>query len=135
MNNIQSCSNVKTSKDSLFHLEQIRWKGNPVCPYCNSNNHTILKEKRRYHCNTCYTHYSVTVRTVFHKTHVDLRKWFFAIFLLVNQNSSISVRQLAYKIGVSKNTAWFMITRINCALQDPEQRKIIQAIADYHATS
>lgn len=135
MDSIQSFQQLSAKSDYLFHLEQIRWKGNPVCPYCNSRNHTTLKGKRRYHCNTCYTQYSVTVRTIFHKTHVDLQKWFLAIFLLINQRSLLSVRCLAVKVGVSKNTAHFMIARIDSGLKDPEQRRIIQAIADYDQTT
>lgn len=96
----------------LSILEQIRWGGKPKCPYCESNNATAYKSERRYHCNSCYTSYSVTVGTIFHKTHVDLEKWFLAIRLVMNSSGGISVRQLASEVGVNKNTAASMVKRI-----------------------
>jgi hypothetical protein len=47
---------------------------------------------------------------MFHKTKVDLQKWFFAI-----RQSDISVRKLAVEIGVTKDTASFMLSRIRIA--------------------
>lgn len=67
----------------------------------------------RYHCKHCRSSYSVTVRTLFHKSRVDLQKWFFAM----NQ-SNASVRQLANEIGVTKDTASFMIYRIKKAYRE-----------------
>lgn len=107
-----------TQEKYLVILEQIRWGGVPTCPYCGSVKAAAFKTKRRYHCNNCFTSYSVTVGTLFHKTHVNLHKWFRAIELVLNLSSPISVRQLAKEIEVSKNTAAFMIYRIRRAMQE-----------------
>lgn len=102
-------------------LEQIRWNGKPKCPYCESNNTTAYKSEKRYHCNSCYTSFSVTVGTIFHKTHVSLDKWFLAIRLVINSSGGISVRQLASEVGVNKNTAASMVKRIKEEMkQDPD---------------
>ena len=93
-------------------LEEIRWANTPVCPYCDAQNYTPLKEGHRYHCNTCNTSFSVTVRTVFHRTKCDLQKWFYAIYLLLHADKEITVRDLANKIGVAKDTALLMSTRV-----------------------
>ena len=93
-------------------LEQIIWNGKPKCPYCGSNNATAYKSEKRYHCNSCYTSFSVTVGTIFHKTHVSLDKWLLAIRLVINSSGGISVRQLASEVGVNKNTAASMVKRI-----------------------
>ncbi|MEH2320539.1 IS1595 family transposase [Nostoc sp.] len=102
----------RNHKECLALLEQIRWGGQPKCPYCESTNATAYKNERRYHCNECFTSYSVTVGTLFHKTHVELQKWFVAIHLVLNSPGGISVRQLAKEIGVNRNTAAYMIERI-----------------------
>ncbi|HEY9832219.1 MAG TPA: IS1595 family transposase [Stenomitos sp.] len=104
-------------KECLALLEQIRWGGTPQCPYCESLKSRKLKNEYRYQCNECFTSYSVTVGTLFHKTHVDLEKWFLAIHLL-NSPKPLSVRKLAKEIGVNKNTAHYIITRIRQAMQD-----------------
>ncbi|WP_083468914.1 transposase [Nostoc piscinale] len=102
-----------TREACLIHLEKQRWKGKPKCPYCSSSNFTHLKNGSRYHCNLCNTKYSVTVKTLFHRTRVDLQKWFLAIYLLIYARTKLSSRQLAKLLAVDKNTAWLMIARID----------------------
>lgn len=109
---------LTTHEDCLVYLEKIRWNGNPICPYCESSNSTAILKERRYHCNTCFNSYSVTVGTLFHKTHVDLQKWFLAIPLVLNAPICISTRKLAKMIGVNKNTACYIISRIRKAVQE-----------------
>lgn len=109
----------KSQDECLTYLEQVRWSGSPTCPYCGSSNATAYKQERRYHCNNCFTSYSVTVGTIFHKTHIELQKWFLAIQLIADSSGTISVRNLAKKLGVSKNTASRMIQQINRELANP----------------
>ena len=58
----------------------------------------------------------MTVGTLFHKTHVELPKWFQAIKLIMNESKKVSIRQLAVKIDVTKNTSSYMIFRIQDAI-------------------
>ncbi|GAB4180894.1 MAG: hypothetical protein Fur006_15490 [Coleofasciculaceae cyanobacterium] len=118
----------KNYADCLTLLEQIRWNGIPQCPYCTSNNSSAIKKERRYHCNVCFTSYSVTVGTLFHKSHVDLHKWFLAIRLVLNSPGNFSVRQLAKEIGVNKNTAAYMMVRIRKAMK--EEQELLQKIVE-----
>lgn len=111
----------KNYANCLILLEQIRWGGLPQCPYCQSTNSTVIKKECRYHCNTCFNSYSVTVGTLFHQTRVDLRKWFLAIHLFVASSGDISVRKLAQEIGVNKNTACYMLSRIRKAVLEEEE--------------
>jgi len=106
----------RSEEESIALLEKIRWNGQPTCPYCDSVKSTSYKATHRYHCNSCYTAYSVTVSTLFHKTHVDLGKWFKAIKLIVKKSPNISSRSLAKEIEVNKNTANYMISRIKAAM-------------------
>lgn len=111
----------RNHEECLILLEQIRWNGKPKCPYCESTNSRKLKNEHRYQCNECFTSYSVTVGTMFHKTHVELHKWFLAIHLVLNSPGGISVRQLAKEVGVNKNTACYMIERIHKAMTEELQ--------------
>lgn len=96
----------------LQHLEALRWNGQPLCPHCGSLRHTPLGKESRYHCNGCNLSYSVMVKTVFHNTRVDLRRWFLMISILVNARRVPSARSLAIVIGVNKNTACYMAMRV-----------------------
>ncbi|TVQ21532.1 MAG: IS1595 family transposase [Leptolyngbya sp. DLM2.Bin15] len=107
-------------------LEAVLWGDTPQCPYCQSINSTAITKERRYHCNTCFNSYSVTVGTMFHGTRVPLSKWFKAIAILLDEDPSISVRKLAQAIDVNKNTAAEIIRHTQGAhLKNPLLLKVI----------
>jgi len=104
-------------EDCYRHLEFIRWSNQPVCPYCHSARHSRMPLEHRYHCNNCNKSYSVTVNTVFHKSKIDLQKWFFAFMLLRQSEEEISCRKLAEVLDINKNAAWHMLSRMKTALE------------------
>lgn len=110
----------------IQHIENLRWGNVPSCPYCLSNHFTESKDGHRYHCNTCNTSYSVTVDTLFHKTKIDLQKWFYAIHLIVKDGEKITSRDLADKIKTTKDTSWRVINEIKKAIL--RQDELIQNI-------
>ncbi len=116
MNIIQIINKFPTQEHCVKHIEAVRWQGKPKCPYCRSNKHTVMSKESRYHCNTCNTSYSVTVGTIFHRTHLPLQKWFLAITLILNAKKGISSRQLARDLEVTKDTAWSMQMRVRKAM-------------------
>jgi len=118
MNIIQVYKQFPTHADCIKHLEKVRWNNEPVCPYCGSKNQSSLPKEQRYHCNNCNTTFSVTVNTIFHKTKVDLQKWFLAISLVLNAKKGLSARQLGRDIEVTKDTAWYMLMRIRKTFVD-----------------
>ena len=115
----------KSHEEYIKLLEELRWKGKPKCPYCGSYN--AVKFRKRNHCNGCFTSFSVTVDTLFHKTRVDLDKWFLAIRLIHFED--ISIRKLAKVTAVSKNTAEYMITRVKEAKKN--ESKLLKKIVTW----
>jgi len=118
MNIVSVYRQFPTEKSCIKHLETVKWKGIPSCPYCKSTKSTPMPKEERYHCNTCNTTYSVTVGTIFHNTKLDLQKWFLGVALMLNAKKGLSARQLARDLEVNKNTAWFMAMRIRKAMLD-----------------
>ncbi len=109
-------------------LERLRWQGRPICPYCKSARTSPIREENRHRCNNCSTAFSVTARTVFHKTHLPLRLWFVAIVRFFGEAKRISARKLASELGVNKNTAWYLLERIQRATKDAENRKFLEIV-------
>lgn len=118
----------KSNSDYIKLLEKIRWDNQPKCPYCGSDRATKIKKEHRYHCNNCFTSYSVTVNTFLHKTRIDLKKWFLAIRLFIEMSDSISARKLALAIQVNKNTAAHILRRIRQSIS--EDSDFFQRIVD-----
>src|SRR5208283_1298323 len=122
-----------TDSSCIAHLEEIRWPGGPVCPYCHSSAKISARTAgHRYHCNNCNASFSVTVGTIFHDTKLDLQKWFLAISLILNAKKGISSRQLMRDIKVNKNTAWYMAMRIRRAMK--EQSELLQGFVEADET-
>lgn len=123
-----------TEDACIDHLERVRWAGKPACPYCKSTNATPVPKERRYHCNSCNTAFSVTVRTIFHHTHLPLQKWFLALSLVLNAKKGISARQLGRDLQVNKDTAWRIAMQIRNAMMEPEQRPLLTGVVEMDET-
>ncbi|MFC2060863.1 IS1595 family transposase, partial [Chloroflexota bacterium] len=134
MNIVSIYKQFPTEADCLTYLEQVRWQGKPICPYCNSTNSTLLLKEQRHHCNNCNTTFSVTVNTIFHHTHLPLQKWLLAVTLVLNAKKGIAARQLARDLDVNKNTAWRMGMKIRQAMIDTEQRNLLTGLVEMDET-
>ena len=121
-----------TQKDCITHLEQARWRGEPICPYCGSL-HTAPSQ-HRHRCYDCKTSFSVTVGTIFHHTHMPLQKWFLAVMLMLNAKKGLSALQLSRDLKVNKNTAWRISMQIRKAMKQAGQRSLLTGIVEMDET-
>lgn len=115
--------NADTARE---YLESIRWPNGPECPHCGAvNEATKLAAKTKatrdgvYKCRPCRKPFSVTVGTVFERSHIPLHKWLTAFHLLAASKKGISSHQLSRMLGLTYKSAWFMSHRIREAMKAP----------------
>lgn len=104
-----------TETKCVDYLAQMRWNGEPECPYCGHNHTYELNVKgrtKRWKCAKCRKQFSVTVGTIFEESKISLRKWFVAIYLDSAHKKGISSHQLSKDLKITQKTAWFMLHRI-----------------------
>src|SRR5438270_10785316 len=111
------------------YLESIRWPDGPVCPHCGERErkHYKLpnKTRRLWKCAACRKQFTVTVGTIFERSHIPLNKWLLAFYLLCSSKKGMSAHQLHRMLGVTYKTAWFMAHRIRYAMeQQPFQARL-----------
>lgn len=99
------------------HLEALRWPNGPVCPHCGGvNNAAALKGKSTrpgvWKCRDCEKPFSITVGTLFERSHIPLSKWLLATHLMSASKKGISAHQLHRMLGITYKSAWFMAHRI-----------------------
>ncbi len=100
------------------YLESVRWPDGPVCAHCGVlDAATKLNGKAHraglYQCQECGKQYSVTVGTLYERSHIPLHKWLLATHLMASSKKGISAHQLFRNLGFgSYRTAWFMAMRI-----------------------
>ena len=66
----------------------------------------------QWHCRKCRQDFTIRVGTIFHRSHVPLHKWLYAMYLLVTARKGVSSQQLSKEVGVTQKTAWFLTQRI-----------------------
>ncbi len=100
------------------YLEARRWPNGPFCPHCGVTDERITKlegEKHRpglYQCNDCHGQFSVTVGTLYERSHIPLHKWLLATHLMTASKKGVSAHQLHRMLGITYKSAWFMAHRI-----------------------
>ena len=97
-------------------LEDLRWPGGVACLRCGDMDVSRIKGRPQWDCPGCGYQFSATAETIMHDTHMSLRKWFAAIYLLCESRKGMSANQLHRTIGVSYKTAWYLCHRIREAM-------------------
>jgi transposase-like protein len=90
------------------YIEDQAWPDGPICAHCGKQERVGALKGRQgiYWCGDCRTQFSVTVKTVFHRTHVPLHKWLQVTAVL--EKTPAIVREIAEAVGVAYKTAWKM---------------------------
>jgi transposase-like protein len=105
------------------YVESRVWPHGPVCPKCGvigragklGGNSTRIGVWKCYDCRKPFT---VKVGTIFEASHIALRLWLQAIFLIASSKKGISSNQLHRTLGITLKSAWFMSHRIREAMKD-----------------
>ena len=114
-NILKVVKNFKTEMEAIQFFIKQRWNGKIECPFgtCSTESKIYnLKSGKDFKCSCCGKIFSYKTRTIFEDTKIPMRKWFMAIYLIVNHKKGISSLQLGRDIDVTQKTAWFMLHRI-----------------------
>src|SRR6478609_8607149 len=104
-------------------IEGRLWPTGPVCPHCGgferiSKMGGASTRIGTYKCYQCRKPFTVKIGTIFEASHVPLRYWLQAMFLMASSKKGVSSNQLHRTLGVTLKTAWFMAHRIREAMRD-----------------
>jgi transposase-like protein len=117
---VLSAPHFHNEEAAIAKLESIVWGKEPVCPRCGGLDRiTKVKGGRAglWRCGPCKRQFTVTVGTVFERSHVKLHLWFQAAHLMAASKKGISAHQLHRTLGVTYKTAWFMEHRLREAMR------------------
>lgn len=110
-----------SEKAAREHLENLRWADGAYCPRCGQTD-TVVKlggkaaELGQYNCRDCRKKFTVTVGTIFERSHIPLTKWMLGFHLMTASKKGMSAHQLHRMLDVTYKTAWFMAHRIREAM-------------------
>ena len=121
----ESCANT---------LEELRWPNGIACTRCGSLRVSDTG-KHKWRCKDCRYKFTVTSGTIMHDSHLPLRKWFLAIYLMCESKKGMSAHQLHRSLGVAYRTAWYLCHRIREAMgNDPFEGPTLFGIVEVDET-
>ena len=120
---VLSAPHFHNEKAAYAYVEARVWPEGPVCPHCGCFGRIYeLKGKSTRigvrKCGDCRKPFTVKVGTIFEASHVPLRYWLQAMFLMASSKKGVSANQLHRTLGVTLKTAWFMAHRIREAMRE-----------------
>ncbi len=103
-----------------------RWPDGFRCPACGHDKSWELgRERLTLQCAACERQVSVTAGTVLHGSHLGLRTWFLAAWLMATHANGISARQLGRQLGLgSYKSAWLLVRKLRRAMVDPAREPL-----------
>src|SRR5277367_3915577 len=102
-------------------VEKLLWPKGPICPHCGGVERISKMEGKStrigaYKCYQCRKPFTVKVGTIFESSHIPMRHWLQAMFLMSSSKKGISSNQLHRTFGCTLKTAWFISHRIRLAM-------------------
>src|SRR3990172_7248112 len=113
------------NEEAAYAFIEVRvWpNGRPVCPHCGSTERISKMNGKStriglYKCYVCRKPFTVKMGTIFEDSHLPLRLWLQAIYLICASKKGFSANQLHRTLGVTLKTAWFLGHRIREAMRE-----------------
>ena len=135
MNLMQLIDEFDSEDDCRDFLEHIRWPAGVCCTRCGDMDVLELPKHHRWECKSCKYQFSVKSGTIMHDSHLPLRKWFMAIYLMCESRKGISANQMKRTLGTGYQTAWYLCHRIREAMgNDPLDGPTLVGIVEVDET-
>ena len=96
-------------------LVSTRWPQGVRCAYCDSENVTPRKTKRKtpqFRCRSCRKDFTVKTGSIMESSNLPLSKWAMAYYLVTTNIKGISSMKLHRDLKITQRTAWFLLHRI-----------------------
>ena len=116
------------------YLFELRWPNGFICPRCGCREYYQISTRNKYQCKSCRYQISVTAGTVMDRSHLDLRIWIWAIYLVARDKRGYSAMQLSTELSLPYNTAWFLLHRIRKAMAQRDDNYMLGGIVELDDT-
>jgi len=97
---------------AVAYFEMRRWNGSVECPHCGSDHVYKVSGSQPHKCSSCKVKFTCKTGTIMEGSHVSVRMWLLAMFLMGTARKGISSIEMGKQLGVTQKTAWYMAHRI-----------------------
>jgi transposase-like protein len=105
------------------HMERVRWPDGPVCPRCGAVDDAVAVSTRPglYRCRECGKQFTVTLGTALEGSHLPLRVWYLAMYLMLSTAKPIGAMSLSKHLGLQYRTCRHLLHRLRAMLSAGEK--------------
>lgn len=111
-------------------LHRLRWPNGFACSRCGCVEYYDIPTRNKYQCKACRYQASLTSETVMHKSHLPLKTWFWAIYLVASDKRGYSAAQLSRQLKLPYATAWFLLHRIRDAMGQRDTEYLLSGLVE-----
>ena len=113
-----------TEQACIAYLIGVRWPNGFECPWCG-HNRTWNIGLPRFRCCKCKKNVWITAGTIIQDSHLPIRYWFWAAYLMSTLTPGISALQLQRQLGIgSYRTALYLCRRLRRAMVNPMRESL-----------
>lgn len=113
-----------TEEACAAYLTLVRWPEGFDCPRCHHKKAWRVSI-RSFRCRGCLKEIHLTAGTVMHGSHLPLRDWFWAAYLMSTLTPGISALQIMRQLGIgSYKNALYLCRRLRKAMVNPEREPL-----------
>lgn len=114
------------------YVESARWPDGIICIHCGHDEVYKIRKGKLYTCKSCRKQFTIRTGTVMEDSHIAIRKWLYAMYLVSTARKGISSIQLSKELGITQKSAWFMLHRIREACHmDGQISGVVEADETY----
>lgn len=114
----------------LTFLEKLRWPKGFICPNCEHDDGYRIKTRRLIQCALCRKQTSVTSGTIFHKTHLPLRVWFYIVFSMSQDKGGASSSRLGAELKIPQKTVWYVMQKLRHAMGRRDENLMLSGFVE-----
>lgn len=124
MQSALSAAQFHNEETAYAFVEARLWPNGPTCPHCGATKEHVGRLRGKTNriglckCYACRKPFTVKVGTVFESSHVPMRVWLQAIYLVASSKKGISTRQIQRTFQCGMKTAWFLTMRVREAMTE-----------------
>lgn len=109
----------------LEEIKNIRFPKGIKCPKCKKiQKFYKLEGRKAYSCGVCRMQFHPLAGSIFEKSSTPLQFWLYAMYLLVQNKSGVSAKQLQRQLGVTYKTAWRMAQKVRELMDETKGPKL-----------
>ena len=118
-----SAPHFHNEEAAYAYVEARIWPNGAICPHCGGFERIgkmggASTRIGAYKCYQCRKPFTVKVGTIFEASHVPMRFWLQAMYMMASSKKGVSSNQIHRTLGVTLKTAWFMTHRLREAMRD-----------------